>query len=101
MNSLRLNTSDHYNVNGASFSFDNLILLNFTLLVFFTFFGTKLPFQEISSDELFKAETTNPVNQILFVFLFLSSLIIVVKRFDTILLFIKKEKFLTLFIRIF
>ncbi len=98
MNSLQLNTSDQYNVKGISFSFDNLIILNFAVLVFFTFFGTKLPFQGISPEELFKGETTNIVNQFLYVFLFLSSMIIVIKRFDTILLFIKKEKYLSLFI---
>ena len=101
MNSLQLNTSDQYNVKGTSSSFDNLIILNFAVLVFFTFFtffGTRLPFQGISSEELFKGETTNIVNQILYVFLFLSSMIIVIKRFDTISLFIIREKYLSLFI---
>jgi O-antigen ligase len=98
MNNLQLNTPNQYNVKGISFSIDNLIILNFALLVFFTFFGTALPFQGISSEELFKGETTNPINQILYVFLFLSSLIIVIKRFDTFSLFIKREKYLSLFI---
>ena len=98
MNSLQLNTPNQYNDKGISFSFDNLIVLNFALLVFFTFFGTALPFQGISSEEIFKAETTNPINQILYVFLFLSSMIIVIKRIDTISLFIKREKYLSLFI---
>ncbi len=98
MNSLQLNTPNQNNVKGISFSIDNLIILNFAVLVFFTFFGTKLPFQGISSEELYKGETTNIVNQILYVFLFLSSMIIVIKRFDTISLFIKREKYLSLFI---
>jgi len=98
MNSLQLNTPNQYNDKGISFSFDNLIILNFALLVFFTFFGTKLPFQEIDPEQSFKVETTNIVNQILYVFLFLSSMIIVIKRIDTISLFIKREKYLSLFI---
>jgi O-antigen ligase len=98
MNSLQLNTPKQYNVKGISFSFDNLILLNFAVLVFFTFFGTKLPFQGIDRQEVYKAETSNIVNQLLYVFLFLSSMIIVIKRFDIISLFIKKEKYLSLFI---
>ncbi len=98
MNNIQLNTPNKYNVKGISFNIDNLIILNFTLLVFFTFFGTELPFQGISHEELFKGESTNIVNQILYTFLFLSSLIIVIKRFDTISLFIIREKYLSLFI---
>ena len=98
MNSPKLNTTNQYNVKIIVFSIDNLIILNFALLVFFTFFGTKLPFQEVDPAAVFEAETTNIVNQILYVFLFLSSLIIVIKRFDKVLLFIKKEKYLSLFI---
>jgi O-antigen ligase len=98
MNSLQLNTPNQYNDKGISFSFDNLIMLNFAVLIFFTFFGTKIPFQEIDPQASFKGETTNIVNQILYVFLFLSSMIIVIKRFGTISLFIKREKYLSLFI---
>ncbi|MBT8390653.1 MAG: O-antigen ligase family protein [Ignavibacteria bacterium] len=98
MNSLRVNTPNQYNDKGISFSIDNLIILNFAVLVFFTFFGTKLPFQEVDPQASFKAETTNIVNQILYVFLFLSSMIIAIKRIDTISLFIKREKYLSLFI---
>jgi len=80
MNSLQLNTPNQYNDKGISFSIDNLIILNFALLVFFTFFGTKLPFQGIDIEKTFRRETTNIVNQILYVFLFLSSMIIVIKK---------------------
>ena len=92
MNSLQLNTPNQYNDKGVSFSIDNLIILNFAVLVFFTFFGTKLPFQETDLGETFKRESTNIVNQIVYVFLFLSSMIIVIKRIDTISLFIKRER---------
>lgn len=51
----------------------NLALLNFIILVFFTLFGTDLPFQESTLDA-FETENTNIVNQILYTFLFLSSL---------------------------
>ena len=98
MNSLQLNTYHKDKVKGISLNIDNLILLNFTVLVFFTFFGTKLPFQEISPEDTFKSETTNIVNQILYIFLFLSSIVVVIARFITILRFIKKEKYLSLFI---
>jgi O-antigen ligase len=98
MNSLQLNTPNQYNDKGISFSIDNLIIFNFAVLVFFTFFGTKLPFQEVDPQASFKVETTNIVNQILYFFLFLSSMIIVIKRIDTISLFIKREKYLSLFI---
>ncbi len=51
MNSLQLNTPNQYKDKGISFSFDNLIILNFAVLVFFTFFGTKLPFQGLDFEE--------------------------------------------------
>lgn len=76
---------------------DNLALINFIILVFFTLFGTGLPFQEKSLDG-FETETTNIVNQIVYSFLFLSSLPILLVCSEAIKYFILKERFLTLFL---
>lgn len=70
---------------------------NFFILAFFTFMGTSLPFQDRLVDA-YEAETTNIVNQIVYLFLFFSSIIIVIQNPNRIFSFIRSEKYLTLFI---
>ncbi len=74
---------------GAAFSF--------FILVFFTFMGTDLPFQERSIDA-YAAETTNIVNQIVFVFLFFSASFLIIQNPKRTFSFIQDEKYLTFFI---
>ena len=79
--------------------FERIVLFNFFILVFFTFLGTTIPFQVRTIDP-YEAETTNIVNQIVFVFLFLSSLFVIIQNPRNTSIFIRKEKFLTIFITI-
>ncbi len=69
----------------------------FLIYLFFVFFGTSLPFRDraTSVDEV---GTSNIVNQILFTSLFLISSICLFPRRKELLQFIKREKFLTLFL---
>lgn len=72
-------------------------VFNFFILAFFTFMGTSLPFQERLVDA-YEAETTNIINQIVYIFLFISSAILIVQNPKSTLSFIRSEKYLTLFI---
>jgi len=69
--------------------------VSFIVFLFFSFFGTSLPFQNLDPDI---AETSNPVNQIVFSsVLILSSISLATKRWQLITL-IRKEKFLFIFL---
>jgi len=77
---------------------DQLIKLNFFLIVLVTFFGVRIPFNPSNYHLDFGVETSNLPNQILYLFLFFSSLVVVIKRFDITLSFIKAERYLSLFV---
>lgn len=77
---------------------DLLIKINSFILIYVTFFTTNTPFDPSNYSDAFAGETSNIRNQVVFLFLFFSSLIIQSKRFDTIFTFIKSEKYLTIFI---
>lgn len=79
-------------------SIENLVLFSFIILIFFTLFGTDLPFKGKSYEEIFEQETSNINNQIVYSFLFILSLVPLIKKYNKILSFLIKEKFLTLFI---
>lgn len=72
----------------------NIALFNFTILVFVSFFGTSEPFVYERS----AFGSTNPVNQVVYTFLFLSSFLLVILKRDDVFSFIQKEKYLTIFI---
>ena len=78
-------------------SYDKIALVSFSLLVFISFFGTSLPFSERTIDP-YEAETSNPVNQIVFILLFLSNSYLLIENYRSITRFITNEKFLSLFI---
>ncbi len=82
------------------FSQDRILFINFSILLFFLVFGTGLPWQEKS--ELYYQESSggNLVNQVLFIFLFLSSLTIILPNINDIWYFVKKEKYLIIFISV-
>jgi exopolysaccharide production protein ExoQ len=77
---------------------DLLIKINSFVLIYVTFFTTNIPFDPSNYSDAFAGETSNIKNQVVYLFLFLSSLIILSKRFDKILSFIRSEIYLGLFI---
>ncbi|MDT3694857.1 MAG: O-antigen ligase family protein [Ignavibacterium sp.] len=79
---------------------DLLISINSFILIYITFFTTNIPFDPSNYADTFGAETTNIKNQVVFLFLFFSSLIILFKRYDRIFSFIRSEKYLGLFVLI-
>lgn len=70
---------------------------SFFVYLFFLFFGTSLPFQEKVTD-VRDVATSNPVNQFLFSFLYILSLVGLMSKGAQIAKFVKREKFLTLFL---
>ena len=81
------------------FSLNKLVLFNFFILTFFTFMGTTVPFKE-STIDAYAGETTNIVNQILYMYLFLSAIIVIVQSPRRVSVLIQQEKFLSIFILI-
>ena len=79
-------------------TFDLLIKFNSFLLILFVFFGVRIPFEPSNYQARFGAETSNLPNQVLYLFLFFSSLVVVIKKFNRTLTFIRAEKYLSLFI---
>ncbi len=82
---------------GSYLSINKIVIFNFFILVFFTFLGTSIPFQE-STVNPYAEETSNVVNQIVYIFLFLSAILVIIQTPHSTSYFIQKEKFLTIFI---
>ncbi|MCU0332144.1 MAG: O-antigen ligase family protein [Ignavibacteriaceae bacterium] len=81
-------------------STDLLIKINSFLLIYITFFTTKIPFDPANYSDIFAGETTDVKNQVVYLFLFFSSLIILYKRYDRISSLIKSEIYLSVFVLI-
>jgi exopolysaccharide production protein ExoQ len=79
-------------------SFDLLIKFSSFLLIYVSFFTTRIPFDPNNYADSFGAEVSNVKNQVVYLFLFFSSMVIFVKRYDQILTYIRSEKFLTIFV---
>lgn len=77
---------------------DLLIKINSFVLIYVTFFTTNIPFDPSNYADTFGGETTNIKNQVVYLFLFFSSLLILSKRFEKILSLIRSEKYLSLFV---
>ena len=77
--------------------FETFVLFNFFVLMFFSFFGTEPPFRARSIESL-EAETTNIVNQLVYGYLIITSLIVVIQNPSNTFSFVQKEKYLTFFI---
>ncbi len=77
---------------------DLLVKINSFVLIYVTFFTTNIPFDPANYADTFGAETSNIKNQVVYLFLFFSSLIILSKRFDKIVSLIIAEKYLSLFV---
>ena len=77
---------------------DLLIKINSFVLIYVTFFTTNIPFDPSNYGDTFGGETTNIRNQVVYLFLFFSSLVILSKRFEKISSLIRSEKYLSLFI---
>lgn len=80
--------------------FDLLIKLSSFLLIYVTFFTTKIPFDPANYGDIFAEETTDIKNQIVYLYLFFSSLIVFAKRPNEIFTLLKSEKYLTIFVLI-
>ena len=83
---------------GSFNGIDLLIKINSFLLIYITFFTTKIPFDPSNYGDIFAEETTDIKNQVVYLFLFFSSLVILSKRFDKIFSLIRSEKYLSLFV---
>ncbi len=82
------------------FNKERILYLNFTLLLFFLVFGTGLPWQTKSELYYQVSSDGDIVNQILFLFIFVTSLTVIIPQINNLWLFVKKEKYLALFIGI-
>lgn len=71
--------------------------ISFTAFLFFTFFGTSIPFQDRIRD-VADIASSNIVNQIVFSSLFVLSIISLIPKFDELVSLIRREKFLFLFL---
>jgi len=74
-----------------------LAKVSFAIYLFFVFFGTRLPFYE-KITEAENLGTSNIINQIVFGSLFVFSIILLIPKRRELLNFIKREKFLTIFL---
>lgn len=72
----------------------SIALFNFTVLTYISFFGTSNPFRYEAS----AFGSTNPFNQIIYSLLFLSSFILLLVKKENVFDFIRKEKYITIFI---
>ena len=81
-------------------SFDLLLKFNSFLLIYVSFFTTRIPFDAGNYADSFGGEVSNVKNQIVYLFLFFSSMVVFVKRYDQILTYIRAEKFLAIFVLI-
>jgi O-antigen ligase len=75
-----------------------LLMVNAFLLIYVAFFTTRIPFDPSNYASSFEVETSNVKNQVVYLFLFFSSLVILVRRFDTFITFVKAEKYLSIFV---
>jgi len=75
----------------------NIAKIAFIIFLYFTFFGTTLPFREkvTNVDDIV---TSNILNQVVYGLLLLISAPILLKKSDKLILIIKKEKYLSLFL---
>jgi len=70
---------------------------SFVIYMFFVFFGTSMPFRD-KIDDISDVGSSNPVNQIVFSLLFMTSFLAILASRDELKKLLKKEKFLPAFI---
>jgi len=71
--------------------------INFFILLFVMFFGTSMPFADRTKD-ISDIATSNIVNQLVYVYLFLVSILCIIPNYKRIQAFISREKFLFMFL---
>ncbi len=76
---------------------EKIARITFAVYFFFIFFGTSMPFQERSQD-VGDIGTSNILNQLIFTTLFLTSSLCLAYSHRRLAAFIKREKFLTIFL---
>jgi len=77
--------------------YDKLARGTFFVYLFVTFFGTSMPFRDIA-ENIEEIGTSNLVNQIVFTSLFLLSSLCIIPKRKEFVAFLKREKYLTLFL---
>ncbi len=90
----RLNAYDHTREHPY---YSAIVRIMFTFYMFFIFFGTSVPFR-VRPTDLAEIGTSNLANQIIFGSLFLVSAGCLFLNWSNFIAFIKREKFLTLFL---
>ena len=78
-------------------AYERIAKYSFIAFLFFTFFGTSMPFKESVTD-VDNVGTSNAVNQLVFSLLFLTSAISLIPQRKRLFLLLKREKFLSLFL---
>ncbi len=79
------------------FNLEGFALFNFFILMFFSFFSTDLPFRQRNAEAL-EAESTSIVNQLVYGYVLLSSILVIIQNPRDTFSFIQKEKYLAFFI---
>ncbi len=70
-----------------SFDTDTIVLFSLIILFITIFFGTSIPFSE-RNFEAYESETSNPINQVVFIFLFLTFIYVYLNHYILITKFI-------------
>ena len=83
--------------NGKRTAYEHIARYSFIAFLFFTFFGTSMPFKESVTD-VDNIGTSNIINQLVFSILFLASSISLIPQRKRLVLLLKREKFLSLFL---
>lgn len=77
--------------------YSQIAQITFFLYLFFTLFGTSLPFRSGTRDPS-ELGTSNVVNQVVFSTLFLTALFSIIPKANQVIAIIKREKFLIIFV---
>ncbi len=86
------------NPQSINYTIRYIIIFGFFILTFFTIMGTDIPFQERDYGAAYEQESTNPVNQVVYLSLFVSAIFVVSTNFNKVFNFIIKEKYISLLI---
>ena len=79
---------------------DRLIFINLIILLIYETFGTGLPsnWEAKKADQAYYQESSNVRNQVVFIFLFMASVFALVGNLNSLIAFIKREKYLSILV---
>ena len=86
-----------FNVDKFQKYYEKIAKISFAVFLFSIFFGTSLPFRERTRD-IEEITTSNPLNQLVFGLLFIISIVMIYSKKSKAIEFIKREKFLFIFL---